>query len=95
MTRAEINAIGTMLSSLRHDNEAAVTVAFTAHGPSTDCRNGSVSVTVEAGGHSATEEAVSLADALALARARLVSDAKKREAVKAQDDADKLEQQSW
>lgn len=85
MTRAEINAIGTMLASLRHADESTVAVAFAAHAPCTDTRGGSVSATVTKDGHSATSEAVSLDDALRLARAKLDREAAARE--KAKSDA--------
>ncbi len=78
MTRAEVNAIGTMLASLLHADESTVAVAFAAHAPCTDTRGGSVSATVSADGFSATSEAVSLDDALHLARAKLAREAAAR-----------------
>lgn len=79
MDAGATNSIGRMLQSLRMDDEADLIVSFGAHGPSYDCRNGHVSATIRRGKDEATSEAVSLIDALYLARAKLDDMAAKRE----------------
>lgn len=83
MDAGTTNSIGRMLQSLRMEDESDLIVSFAAHGPSYDCRNGSVSATIRRGSDEATSEAVSLIDALLLARAKLNDLAAKREAEKA------------
>lgn len=78
MSDAEIKAIGVMLASLRNVDENSVVVSLGAYAPTADTFNGSVSATVTAGGHSATSEAVDLANALRLARAKLAREAEAR-----------------
>lgn len=84
MTRAEINAIGTMVAGLRDQGEGMVAISFAAHAGSSDTPAGSISATVTMGGLSATSEAVSLADALALARAKLAREVTASNAKKAE-----------
>ncbi len=87
MERAEINAIGALVASLRAPGEGTLIVAIAAHAGCSDTPDGSLSVTVEASGHQATSEAVYLADALSLARAKLDREAAAR-AKKAADTKD-------
>jgi hypothetical protein len=76
--RAEVNAIGNLLASLRAAEEHAVSVTFSALAPSADCRDGSVSVTIRTAKDVETAEAVRLIDALWMARARIAASEKKR-----------------
>lgn len=76
--RMSANEIGQLLQSLRADDEDGLIVVFGAHAPSVDCRNGHVSVTIEAGPERETSEAVSLADAIMMARAKVKAAAEKR-----------------
>lgn len=85
MTRAEINAIGAMLAGVREKSEGALLVAFGAHGSSTDTPDGHMTATVEAAGYSATGSAVSLHDAIHIARYKLAADAKARAEKTAKD----------
>jgi hypothetical protein len=81
VTRALINAAGAALQAIRLDGEHDLIVSFGAHAPSADCpTNGSVSVTIKRGSDEATSEAVSLDDAIHLARGKLDRIAAKREA---------------
>ena len=75
MNAAEINAIGALLQRIRHPDERFVTVSLTAHAPSFDTFEGSISATVAADGDTATSEAVTLDCALHMARAKLRSQA--------------------
>lgn len=79
MEAGTTNSLGRMLQALRMDDEGDLIVSFGAHGPSYDCRNGHVSATIRRGKDEATSEAVSLIDALYLARAKLNDMAAKRE----------------
>lgn len=76
--RLSVNEIGQLLQSLRAEDESGLIVAYGAHGPSVDCRNGHVSVTIEAGQERETSEAVNLADAIMMARAKVKAAAEKR-----------------
>jgi hypothetical protein len=77
--RNRINLIGVDLASIRDGDEGAVIVGYGAHGPSADCQNGHVSVTIRKNGEIATSEAVSLQDAIYLARAKVNGLIEKRE----------------
>ncbi len=78
MTRAEVNAIGTMLAGVREKHEGALIVSFAACAPSHDTPGGHMEATVEAAGHSETGRAVSLFDAITIARHKLAAGAKVR-----------------
>jgi len=77
MDRAEINALGHALQSLLLD-EGEMLLSFGAHGPSTDCRNGHVSAKLRRGDDEGLGEAVSLDDAIRLARGVLNTATAKR-----------------
>jgi len=68
-----LKAIGEHLAALRRPNEGAVILSFGAHAPDFECSKGSVSITVEKGGETATASAAGtgLDNALALARAKV------------------------
>lgn len=89
MTDAEVNAIGVMLASLRHADEATVAVSFAAHAGSYETPEGSFSATVTAGGHSANSEGLNLNSALYLARGKLRREAAAR-AEKARKEKEKV-----
>lgn len=82
--RAEINAIGKLLSGIREGGEDAVRICFSALSPSADCSLGSMSVTIEAGKDHATSEALNLVDALFLARAKVLEVRARREKAEAE-----------
>ena len=86
MSPAEINAIGAMLASLRNVDEHTVAVSFAAHTGSAETREGSISATVTAGGHSATSKGLNLNSALCLARGKLRREADARAKKGAQDE---------
>jgi hypothetical protein len=71
MSPAEINAIGVMLAGLRDATEGVVAIGFAAHDGDHDTPEGSISATVTASGITCTSSAVSLADALLIARGKL------------------------
>lgn len=68
---ALINAAGTALQAIRALDDGDLIVSIGAHGPSYDCRDGHVSVTLRRGGDTVTSEAVGLYTALHLARGKL------------------------
>lgn len=77
-----VNALGTALQALRAEGEDII-VSVGAHKPSADCPTaGHVSATVRRGGDEFTGEAVSLDDAIRIARGRLTEMVKRREAEK-------------
>jgi len=88
VTPEQINAIGESLNSLRSENERGVLIAFEALGPAPDVRSGSIRVTVEGGGESATGHALNLSNAINIARAKL-ADAIKAAAKKREKESEK------
>ncbi|GGO96430.1 hypothetical protein [Stakelama pacifica] len=82
--RTSFDAAEAALRALRMPDEADLIVAVGAHAPSTDCRNGYVSITIRRGKDEATSEAVHLIDAAYLARGKLNAMERKREAEKAE-----------
>lgn len=86
-SREALGELAKSLVAVRDADEDHLIVSFGAHGPSTDCRNGHMSVTVQRDGESATGEAVHLQDALLIARAavnrQIAAREKKREEAKA------------
>lgn len=83
--RQRVNEIGADLASLRMAGEGLVIIGYGAHAPSIDCRIGSVSATVQRDGERATAEAVSLQDALYLARAKVASQIAARDKKRAEE----------
>ncbi|WP_311271336.1 hypothetical protein [Sphingobium sp. WCS2017Hpa-17] len=78
MDRNEINAIGTLLMKVRDAQADSIIVAIGALGPSADCRAGNMLATVKVGADTETAEAVGLADAIELAKAKCARAAEAR-----------------
>lgn len=78
MTREEINAIGTLLMKVRDEQADSIIITIGAIGPSNDCRQGNMLATVKVGADTETAEAVSLADAIELAKGKCARAAESR-----------------
>lgn len=71
MNRSQINALGVMLQGMREEGDGRVIVSFTSHAADYDSSVGSIEVSIQRGKDTETGHAVSLADALAIARGKL------------------------
>jgi hypothetical protein len=83
LDRAELDALQAQIEALRDPNEDYLILAVGVRGPNIDCYEGNAVATVRMGTDEATSEALHLADAISLARGKIIREreaaAKKRE----------------
>lgn len=85
MTREEIDNYGNMLMAIRnHFDDDYIVISIGARGPNLDCRKGNMVATVRNGNDEETVEAVSLYDAIFMAKGRI--DRKREEKKNAKPD---------
>ncbi len=88
MTRTELNDLQARIEALRETGEDYLILSVGVRGPNLDCYDGNAVATVRMGDIDATSEALHLADAISLARGKII---RAREAAKAKREKEKAD----
>jgi hypothetical protein len=88
MTRSELDELQAQIEALRETGEDYLILSVGVRGPNYDCMEGNAVATIRMGDDEATSEAMHLADAISLARGKIV---RAREAAKAKREKDKAD----